>query len=50
MNRLNDSAKKFDMKINVQKTKVMVVSKKGDEFANITIDGKRVEQVSSFNY
>ena len=38
------------MKINVQKTKVMVVSKTGDKFANITIDGKRVEQVSSFKY
>ena len=50
MNRLNDSAKKFDMKINVEKTKVMVVSKTGDRFANITIDGKRVEQVSSFKY
>ena len=50
MNRLNDTAKKFEMKINVQKTKVMVVSKKCDKFANITIDGKRVEQVSSFKY
>ena len=38
------------MKINVQKTKVMVVSKTGDKFVNITIDGQRVEQVSSFKY
>ena len=50
VNRLNDTAKKFDMKINVQKTKVMVVSKAGDKFVNITIDGQRVEQVSSFKY
>ena len=50
MNRLNDTAKKYDMKINVPKTKVMVLSKKADKFANILVDGKRVEQVSNFKY
>ena len=38
MNRLNDTVKKFDMKINVQKTKVMIVSRKGEKFAYITIE------------
>jgi DNA-binding protein YbaB len=50
MNNLNDTAKKFNMKINVQKTKTMVVSRKGGGFVNITIDGQRVEQVKYFKY
>jgi exonuclease III len=50
MNRLNETAKKYDMKINVKKTKVMVVSKDEGKTINITIDGQRVEQVKSFRY
>ena len=50
MNKLNDTAKKFDMKINVQKTKTMVVSRDGGGVVNITIEGQIVEQVANFKY
>jgi hypothetical protein len=49
MDRLNDTAKAFDMKINVDKTKVMKVSRNGGEI-NISIDEQKVEQVSKFKY
>src|SRR6266516_806127 len=48
MNKLNDTAKNFGMKINVQKTKTKVVSWNGGGVVNITIDGQRREQVKSF--
>ena len=38
------------MKINVQKTKTMVVSKDRGVVVNITINGQRVEQVKNFKY
>src|SRR3990170_4212832 len=50
MDRLYVSANKFDMKINVKKTKSMVVSRKGEGTVSITVDGKRVEQVKRFKY
>src|SRR5688572_6198032 len=50
MNKLNDTAKKFNMKINVQKTKTMIMCKDGGGVVNITIDGQRVEQLQSFKY
>src|SRR5207245_5844750 len=50
MNKLNDTAKNFDMKINVQKTKTMVVCWDGGGVVNITVDGQRIEQVKSFKY
>ena len=50
MNTLNDTANRFNMKINVQKTKTMVVSKDEGQVVNITIDGQRVEQVKNFKY
>src|SRR5688572_5876263 len=50
MNKLNDTAKKFNVKINVEKTKTMVMCKDGGGVVNITIDGQRVEQVESFKY
>ena len=37
------------MKINVNKTKVMKVSRNGG-LINIKIDGQKVEQVSKFKY
>ena len=37
MDRLNESAKEYDMKINVKKTKTMVVSKKGGGTVDIMI-------------
>jgi len=50
MNKLNDTAINYGMKINVQKTKTMVVRWNGGGVVNITVDGKRIEQVKSFKY
>src|SRR6184192_607083 len=50
MNKLNGTAKNFGMKINVQKTKTMVVRWDGGGVVNITVDGLRIEQVKSFKY
>ena len=38
------------MKINVQKTKAMVVTRDGGGEVNIKIDGQRLEQVTNFKY
>src|SRR4030088_503193 len=50
LDRLVETAKTYDMKVNVKKTKVMKVSRQGKGDINIFIDGKRVEQVTSFKY
>src|SRR3989442_8072297 len=50
MNKLNDTAENFGMKINIQKTKTMVVRWNGGGAVNIIVDGKRIEQVKSFKY
>lgn len=50
MNKLNETAKRYDMKINVPKTKTMVVCWEGGGVVNVTVDGQRVEQVDSFKY
>ena len=50
MNRLNETAKRYDMKINVKKTKVVVVSREEGKAVNLTIDGHKVEQVKTFKY
>ena len=49
MNGLNTTALKYGMKINIKKTKVMKVSRVGGN-VNITINGKKIEQVKSFKY
>ena len=38
------------MKINVKKTKVMVVSRGEGKAVNLTIDGHKVEQIKTFKY
>ena len=50
MNRVNDTGKEYGMKINVKKTKVMVVSKEERKEVRIMVDGQRVEQVPQFKY
>ena len=50
MGKLYAKAQEYDMKINVKKTKVMVVSKEAGLKASITIDGQTVEQVKQFKY
>ena len=48
MGSLNTTAKHFDMKINIKKTKAVVVSRNEGERVNITIEGQSVVQVSKF--
>src|SRR6478609_6471526 len=50
MDSLNTTAKHSDMKINIKKTKAMVVSRIGGERVNITVEGQSVKQVSKFRY
>src|SRR6476619_2646248 len=50
MDSLNTTAKHYDMKINIKKTKAMVVSRNGGERVNITVESQSVEQVSKFRY
>src|SRR6476619_67685 len=50
MNSLNTTAKHYDMKINIKKTKAKVVSRNGGERVNMTVEGQSVEQVSKFRY
>src|SRR6478609_5345839 len=50
MDSLNTTAKHYDMKINIKKTKAMVVSRNGGERVNITVEGQSTEQVSKFRY
>src|SRR6267154_3862894 len=50
MNKLNDTAINYGMKINVQKTKTVVVRWDGGGVFNITVDGQRIEQVRCFKY
>src|SRR5207253_3578250 len=51
MDGLVKAATSYDMKINVKKTKVMRVSRKGEGTVNIgVIEGVRVEQVDRFRY
>ena len=50
MDRLNETANRFNMKINVPKTKTMVVSRDEGQVDNITIGGQRAAQVKNFKY
>ena len=50
MDGLARTAKQYDMNINVKKTKVMRVSRKGEGDISIYIEGQRVEQVQKFKY
>ena len=47
---LDKVTSEFDMKINVTKTKVMCISRKGNNKLKIYVDGQQVEQVSQFRY
>jgi len=47
---LDKVTSEFGMKINVTKTKVMCISRKGNNKLKIYVDGQQVEQVSQFRY
>ena len=49
--KINEVGNRFGMKINIKKTKAMVVSKKPNSpKINIAIDGQQIEQVTSYMY
>ena len=50
MDRLNEVTKGYKMKINVKKTKTMVVSRTEGKKVNILIEGQIVDQVKKFKY
>jgi hypothetical protein len=48
MDTLNETAKKYEMKVNVRTTKAMVVSREVGIMVISTTDGQEVEQVKTF--
>jgi beta-xylosidase len=50
VNELNKIVKKYDMKISTIKTKTKGLCGKNIQRVKIEIEGKIIEQVSSFNY
>src|SRR6476619_3607547 len=49
MDSLNTTAKRYDMKINIKKTKAMVVSRNGGDRVNITVEGQSVNKLASLD-
>ena len=50
MNALCVTAKEYGMKLNIKKTKVMIISKKRGEKINTYVDRQKLEQVDKFKY
>ena len=50
MDKLNEKAQEYGMRVNVKKTKVMKISRNGGGEVNICINGQRVEQTDKFKY
>ena len=51
MSKINEVGKQLGMKINIKKSRAMVVSKKPNSSKiNIAIDGQHIEQVTSYRY
>ena len=50
LNKLNVTCKNYGMSINVKKTKVMVVSKKGKIKCKVTLDNRTIEQVLRYKF
>ena len=50
MDKLVEVGRKYDMEINVKKTKTMRMSKRDGSVVNIVIEGRNVEQVKKFRY
>ena len=50
MDKLNETGRKYGMKINLKKTKVMRITHTNNKNMKITIDGIRIETVSEFKY
>lgn len=50
IDRINKKSREFSLKMNIQKTKIMVISKQRIDNAVITLDGGRIEMVPQFKY
>ena len=50
MERLNETAEKYGMRINKKKTKVMRVSREGGGVVEVILDGQKIEQVDKYLY
>ena len=50
MDKLNETGRRYGMKINLKKTKVMRISHTANKNIKITIDGTRIEAVAEFKY
>ena len=50
MDKLNETGRKYGMKINLKKTKIMRITHTTNKNIKITIDGKRIEAVEEFKY
>ena len=50
MDRLEATAGKYEVKVNIKKTKVMKVFRNVERRMNITVGGHKIEQVESFKY
>ena len=50
LDKLVEVGRKYDMKINVKKTKTMRMSRRDGLVVNIVIEGQNVEQLTKFRY
>ena len=50
LDKLSETCNNYGMAINVKKTKVMIVSKRGKIKCQVTLDNKTLEQVSRYKY
>src|SRR6201996_432643 len=50
MNELNQKAENYGMKINIKKTKTIVISKEAGKILNIYVNGGKIDQVEGFKY
>jgi len=50
IDKLDTTAERYNMKINIAKTKIMCISKTGDKHTSIQIKGHQLEQVDRFKY
>ena len=50
IDNLDKVTREFGMKINVKKTKMMCISRNGNNRLKIYVDGPQVEQASQFRY
>ena len=50
MNGLNETGKRYGMKININKTKVMRITHLANKSMKIIIDGNEIEAVQEFKY